>query len=411
MNFDTRADFTTHFSATHSFKCDLCSTTFDTLANKEDHTRASHICAKCQAIFGNQESLKVHVAQAHVFLCEKGQQHFDSTAQLAEHYTATHIFKCLSCNEEFETATARTKHRHAQHELKCPDCQGTFDTSSALLKHGKSHWYHCEKCSAAFETKLALSEHNTSGHSLKCSKCVQVFESIASLVDHASIHAQGGLIKSELCPAFFKTSNAHTDHTKEHESTSTPTKKNGLKYSCPNCEKEYTSVIDLTGHIMHAHFLQCKQCPGLRFASLQELSEHTAAKHMPVPVVSTATQTEPTKDIVLAKSLGIDTYNSYSSDESFQSAHSSQQTPIAQVYTLPVYETKEVQTTKYRCGNCVGAFDTEEDLALHIDNSPFHGTPDLSCTECHIDPFQNQIELLKHIESKLHKTQWILCVV
>lgn len=183
-------------------------------------------------------------------------------------------------------------------------------------------------------------------------------------------------------------------------------------------------MIDLTSHIMRTHFLRCKQCPGLRFATMKELSEHTAAKHMPVAVISTATQTEPTKDSVIAKNLGVNQYSSESSDESFQSADSQPESEIQQVYTLPIYETRAAQTctlttyeteatqtTAYQCHECIGVFDMEADLEFHMEHSPFHGPRDLMCTECHIGPFQNQIELLKHIESKPHKTQWVLSMV
>ena len=145
---------------------------------------------------------------------------------------------------------------------------------------------------------------------------------------------------------------------------------------------------------------------------------------MPVVVISTATQTEPTKDPVIAKNLGINQYSSESSDESFQSADSRQEPEIQQVYTLPMYETKAAQTyalseykaaatqtTAYTCDECPGVFDTEADLEFHMEHSPFHGTPGLICTECHIGPFQDQIELLRHIQSKPHKTQWVLSMV
>lgn len=84
-----------------------------------------------------------------------------------------------------------------------------------------------------------------------------------------------------------------------------------------------------------------------------------------------------------------------------------------QIYQLPVGPMKETatQTELRKCTECgIDEFFTEAQYKVHMKHSPFHGKPDYGCTECRI-MFKNQIELLTHIESKPHRTRWVLSII
>lgn len=441
--FPKEEDLGKHMSDEHVFKCTKCTMTFDMRANFNAHYSANHSfqCQKCHSTFDTLEILNVHVARMHVFDCEKCRLQFDSTALLSQHFASTHVFKCSSCSEEFGTADACAKHTNTQHEIKCPTCKRTFDTPLALLEHAKAHVYRCYECKGGFDSKLELNKHRTSAHAVlaKCEFCPALFKSEEDLAEHAPQHQSTSsedrqlkylcpncaeeyeslvnltvhiinahFLRCKKCPDFrFISLQELAEHTASTHPPVEVLSKAVVQYPCSTCSTSYESSVDLANHVLQAHFLRCKQCSGLRFSTLQELSEYTAQMHMPVPISSTGTQTE--SDNVLNKKLGLEEYHTdTSSDQSFQSAKSSE--PLV-TQILQHYESKVVQTTEYRCDECETVFEDEEELEVHMEHSPFHGEPGLFCTECFIGPYQNQIELLKHIESKPHKTKWVLSMI
>ncbi|CZR69480.1 uncharacterized protein PAC_19380 [Phialocephala subalpina] len=431
-------------------------------------------CSRCHAEFTSQELLRVHFARAHVFPCEKCGLKCDSSAELSEHFAETHIFKCTACHEKFSTVEGRERHHRFHHEIECPNCSEKLETPLALLEHLRTHVHRCVDCDSGFDSQAKLEKHKEEWHTnvkskLKCSGCAETFESPVLLLEHsksahriqcekcngtfsdeetlssrelahhttilkcpmcnieaennngltdhvAQAHPKAALldshlviIKCEECAALFRTSEDLAEHIKLHR-LATSGQDVPSKYKCINCEKDFGSQMDLATHILHAHFLRCKQCTGLRFASLQELSEHTAKMHMPVPVLSSSTQTDPVPDPVRTAELGLESYNTSTDTSSEDSFHDA---PLPQTYALPQTEINELatQTTEHRCDACVAMFDNEEELDQHLENSPFHGPPALHCDECQIGPFRDQLELLKHIESKPHETKWVLSII
>lgn len=431
--FNTNTALITHVSEAHTFECEKCKEIFHDSASYEQHKATSHVvnCDKCSLAFSSPAELETHVSAIHILHCQECPATFWSAAALDEHYNTTHIFKCDKCSEGFDSLEARDEHKASAHAFPCENCEQAYGSLAELVRHSITHCLQCKKCpDQSFSSAAEFQEHveghihddqtSTQGSSTSSenggslgSLHVSVdttINGVTDLITPAFLDAH--FLRCEKCPtALFATKAAHDEHVRDSLNHQSHLVQEAVIYSCSTCTYTCEAGSTLANHIIQDHFFRCQQCLGLRFCNEQELSEHTAKNHVPVIAVSTAVQTDAVEDFMLATSLGVEPYNSESTDGSFKSAHSSQQTEHAQTHSLPLYETKASQTTIYHCDECVGVFDTEEDLAFHMENSPFHGPPLLFCTECHVGTFQNQIELLKHIESKPHKTQWVLSMV
>lgn len=434
LQFDSTELLSRHFVSTHIFKCSSCSEEFETADVCAKHSHAQHniMCPTCKKTFATPLALLVH-AKTHVYRCHECKGRFDSRLELNRHRTSTHptLIKCEICPALFKSGEDLAEHGLQHHsadqmaptssndrQMKylCPNCAEEYDSLVNLTLHiSNAHFLRCKMCPGLRFTSLhEFSEHTAQAHPVveakssnddnNCPDCSKPFETPAMLVVHFTA---AHFLECAVCPsALFPSEQALDEHVKSLHLSETESSNPIVKYSCPTCSTSYDSAIDLAHHVLRAHFLRCTQCSGLRFSTLQELSEHTVQTHMPVLISSTGTQTEP--ENFLAEKLGLDKYCTDTSDESFQST-TSQQPPLN--HNLQQYESKMVQTAEYRCDNCVAVFEDEEELEVHMEHSPFHGEPALFCTECYIGPYQDQIELLKHIESKTHKTKWVLSMI
>ncbi|KUJ16627.1 uncharacterized protein LY89DRAFT_782855 [Mollisia scopiformis] len=452
--FNTLREKDDHAKAMHSITCTKCQAAFDNQELLKIHVTKMHVfkCKKCAMEFESTAVLSQHFASSHILKCPLCPEAFETVEARTTHFRISHEYECHVCKETFATLQALAEHSRT-HQRNCEECDASFDSEIALNRHKTSHKYRCMKCLEASDSLGGLQGHTILAHSrealLKCSACAALFREENELADHVKSHEAStkvsadslgsdvqcpecrqsfntsGLLKAHyldthffkcsICPSAIFTDEKSCD---EHIKAYHELKKDDLslvnaavKYPCSNCGTTYDFPIELATHVLQTHFLRCKHCSGLRFSTLQELSEHTAQSHMPVSVFSSSTQTEAMTDISVTEKLGFSSCSTDNSDGSSQDAHSSHEAEQSQVYKLPSYETKAMQTTEFKCDECVTVFENEEELDVHMDHSPFHGAPALFCTECHIGPFRDQIELLKHIESKPHKTQWVLSMI
>jgi uncharacterized C2H2 Zn-finger protein len=235
-----------------------------------------------------------------------------------------------------------------------------------LQHYVAKHTFRCKECSATFDSSKDLDVHNISSHTFKCNRCKGIsFESSVALKKHEET--------------------AHT-------------------LLCPNCPQRFQVPSELSDHIIETHLLQCKKCPDVYFTSAEAKKEHkcTIDRAPQSQISNAATQTDPPE----TENSGL---NGYASSEA---SYVTSKEIIAQVYEFPRTEFKEVatQTNIYECEECDAFFEKEEEIELHKNHSPFHGPRALGCTECLL-LFPNQIELLRHIESKPHRTRWVLSMI
>jgi len=69
-----------------------------------------------------------------------------------------------------------------------------------------------------------------------------------------------------------------------------------------------------------------------------------------------------------------------------------------------------VETIVHYCEICqAGPFNTMEQYDLHMEAAVWHG-PRLDCMECNL-VFNNQVELLQHIQAEQHQSKWALVLL
>ncbi|KAL2066027.1 hypothetical protein VTL71DRAFT_2098 [Oculimacula yallundae] len=257
-----------------------------------------------------------------------------------------------------------------------------------------------------------------------CEPCGEIFTNAETLRRHISNFHPETLERScSICPdMIFRT----FDRLREHH-----VEKHG--YLCPFCLEAFKEEKLLSTHIDDHHMYSCHDddCAGLSFWSLEAVEKHIERDHYKSltddddkylgivdSVLRCATCTthhqqhcevEQLKDVEpkedKANGKGDDVFPF--SDSKLPQASSS---PSSQECTACTTYHKH-HGIIYICKDCPGAeYTTQADLDRHIDQSPFHGKPKFDCTECFIQ-FKDQIQLLTHIESKPHKTKWVLSML
>lgn len=189
MNFHNRnyicklceAGFTTisslrnhmHVHENGNFKCDYCSSVFETLPKKKAHERSKHVpkldiykCGYCNETFNGYRPKEEHLMSIHGL-------------KLPDH-------KCLACNKVFKYRQDLRVHVRRDHLLerrhKCPECDMSFFSAKVLqmhmVKHSKLRAHKCTVCTKAFSRKYTLREHLKIHYNIrrfKCEHCDQAF--------------------------------------------------------------------------------------------------------------------------------------------------------------------------------------------------------------------------------------------
>ena len=147
-------------------------------------------CSICNKTLANNQSLKIHLALAHLspskqikkFCCELCKKAFRTSPELRFHVKQVHDqirdFSCEHCEKQFFTKQALTIHNSAIHErleeYGCTLCDKRFNTKTALGHHLKTHGksykprkkivkapqiFKCERCSKQFKYSSHLKRH------------------------------------------------------------------------------------------------------------------------------------------------------------------------------------------------------------------------------------------------------------
>lgn len=131
------------------------------------------MCKICYRVFGEEKSLKKHVAQScksKTNFCTMCDAKFTSKIDLANHervHTGEKPFQCEDCDKAFRTKLQWKTHHSFVHKginFPCPQCDKVFMNSNLLKQHvGAKHDqiknHACLHCGAHFAWKSVLSTH------------------------------------------------------------------------------------------------------------------------------------------------------------------------------------------------------------------------------------------------------------
>jgi hypothetical protein len=262
----------------------------------------------------------------------------------------------------------------------------------------------CQLCPEAFAkhfvTESALDKHQLDAHA---QSKLEEAERKAGLRVSPDPRTQNSLLNCDVCGGFFHSTALLQDH-----------KRKWHTIRCDDCFGVIFKDSDgLKKHQKEVHILPCTTC-GERFFHGMLAPAHSGR--------CLKCEMKPNRTFVDLLGLG----DTSDLDTSNVSTTPSGVAPSSEYHTAPsptrsslapekpnsaeskhCYVEASTQTTIYNCDACVTVFENDEDLENHIKSSTFHEPRILDCYECSL-PFPDQIALLKHLESKPHKTLWVL---
>ena len=202
-----------------SYNCRICSTLFDSKADREIHlttvhdgksNRTPHLCSECGKRFNSKLELKSHTILVH----EKKKP-----------------LECRYCERGFVIKNLLRIHEETVHEGKKPHI--------------------CEICGVAFPFKASLRIHIDGVHEkkkdFKCSLCSYCCVIKGQLAYHiARVHEKKKPFQCEICSSWFATPEHVRRHTKEvHEKNK--------DHDCHLCNVSFAAKGNLKAHILSVH--------------------------------------------------------------------------------------------------------------------------------------------------------------
>ncbi|CZT42089.1 uncharacterized protein RSE6_01928 [Rhynchosporium secalis] len=455
-----------HISTSHKIICKKCFKTFASHKNHAEHLEKEHVipCKICKEILSSAEDLLKHTAVRHGYSCCSCVESFATKLELTAHRTNTHGIECHECDQRFMSPSTFAKHFMEAHMHKCTICKAYFDNKDTFKEHTASAHENkpaliCGLCKdGVFPNIAALEKHTAELHSAQSEPDSIFYESFEgfSPEKESEISKQDGLpnqenlspngtqnskpashtkepfeikyppmLKEPLPPQCMSCPNklflsqatlekhfieSHADNIKQSchlcynlnfDSSSARLKHHADDHSfkCPYCVAQFERSHLLVSHIDDSHTYRCTytRCGGLPFTSAKEMDKHIKTHEM---LDKGITEKENKLTHISHNESGPATATTKPSTSSCSPPNCK---------ACLTYHTHH--GTIYSCKECEGAdFLSPEDLNRHIKHSPFHGKPKYDCTECLME-FADQIKLLLHIESKPHKTKWVLSML
>jgi hypothetical protein len=447
-----------HNDKAHRWRCEECDRTFKECVARDAHFKSSlaHniICPSCKMLFKSQAVFQKHQLAAHETQCQRCEKKKTVDTKVLEHHTKNvHCIACQHCAMTFCTHEALQTHSLESHRFECSKCSLTFPTRPALQEHhDEAHVFGYSTCLQNFDNGGDRSEHVKSMHSIECNKHTEPMLSGAPLILHEkqptkqetitvssfqtsnqvfTVHEELGYDENVLdifsSSGPFDSSPNQLDHfglmhdTRRVEEIVTLVETSGIEMMglsslettksdsstdcsisrpslglpavtlrCPSCTHQPDDLQTFLEHYHFVHMFNCFDC-GATFDNTTLLENHEASTHL-----SKVPKFDP--------DTGNKISGSYSPDFSLSN--------LPPAYQLAEIEARQTgtQTTLYPCGECAAVLESEQEFEIHMKHSPFHGKEALSCIECMLH-FPNQIKLLQHLDSKLHRTKWVLVMV
>lgn len=407
-----------------SFKCDICSNTFQTCdlfiqhrkLHKKSSGNLSYECEECGQRFWSEHYLKVHNNTQHntsdgINSCHVCGAVFRWQANLTEHIK-THnnkdnVFKCDACGEQFSQKLFLTDHMktHVEHRLhQCHECEARFLTENKLQDHLRSQKYEnpykCVICGQRFFFENTLEEHvltHIGIYPYKCDECGAGFNHESHWKEHASVHLVGKVFTCNVCSKLFSTESALDKHVISHS----------VAIICYICKEVLPDNNSLTTHlkIHKERQYSCKMC-GEHFRCKYSLTKHEK-QHLYEKQSKNDRNGQSTDDELLRKDeklvcdcdLCYDRFQSIQDLQTHFLTHADRDKPSK----------SKRKKLSYDCAICHKKFRKSKNLKTHI--SKHSSTLNFTC-RCQIcgKGFAHLTNLENHIENRhITKYQCDIC--
>lgn len=256
----------------YSCRCAKCDALFKNVTSLRLHSVQIHSscsvfkCAECGKVFANYKSFINH-ARKHKkclrYCCEYCNKQF---AYIKKHINSSHgdicLNTCQNCGAMFENEELlqdhlifygkrykKTRQRSKEYDLKCQDCNKEFKSRSNLQQHRlvhteRSREFSCHVCGKMFFTKGTLGTHMNTHEDMKpfkCEFCPMAFRARGNLQSHISLHSGAKPFVCEQCGKSFRVKR----HLKSHSIVHTDL----MPYICEYCNKPFRFKTRLNLHL------------------------------------------------------------------------------------------------------------------------------------------------------------------
>ena len=251
------------------FKCQECGKDFTTnhhlqTHNENVHLRIRHVCKECGKDFSCQSHLSTHKKAVHEKLkwdCGNCEFRASSAGNLRRHQKNVHDGdkeECKICFKRLHNVAVHIKEVHEGYKYKCDQCNLIFSSNGGLRHHKmKIHAgirYNCKDCDKSFKNNKSLKNHikinhDDDGSRFQCPSCGLKFLLEMYLIRHTEKHHTIKEVKPfhtcDIC--------GHKAKNKRSIQIHKLTIHDGVKYSCKDCSKDYTSKEMLKQHTDIVH--------------------------------------------------------------------------------------------------------------------------------------------------------------
>lgn len=441
-SFKTSDALKAHCDAMHKHNCQDCKDSFWTEALLAAHALERHTqkCSPCKKVFKTRDALNLHTLDpsAHPFQCQKCRSGFVFEATLEEHIDGNHSWSCSVCQEMCEGPKHRKMHEDLEHKkISCPECEACHTSYRDVygepfkrlvtkeLGWGMSveySYFQSITCQPVYQNLsfeelrlenyargLKYKSHQPAasvqlGHQIRCPKCPKSFKMIEELFEHAFSHGPSSV------PKLFKSPTAVFN----------PFSK--LALSHPQVPQIFKSPGAAPKPTSSEHAFTCEACPGTFFISAAIRDSHLAT----CKILTSRSDASDASQSPLAQSLPFHPFhgNPTSTVEKHVPPPRYSQPLIQFDEGLPedrmqavhdlakkiLAEAEARAIPSFRCKICdAPPFELQEELDIHMKYTFNHKPPQLACLECDVT-FASQVALLAHLESKTHRSQWVLTV-
>lgn len=289
----------------YSCRCAKCDALFKNVTSLRLHSKQIHTscsvfkCAECGKVFAHYKSFINH-ARRHKkglrYCCEYCNTQFP---YLRKHINKTHndiwLNMCQNCGAIFDNEEQLQDHlvlygkgykkarrkESIECDLKCQDCKKEFKSRSNLQQHRLVHTersrdFSCHVCGKMFFTKGTLSTHMNTHEDMKpfkCEYCSMAFRARGNLQSHVSLHSGAKPFVCEQCGKSFRVKR----HLKSHSIVHTDL----MPYVCEYCHKPFRFKTRLNLHLRQHTGMKPYKCVHCQrdFTNGSNFKKHMKRKH------------------------------------------------------------------------------------------------------------------------------------